>query len=264
MWIVRLALRNPYSVGVLALIILIAGILSIQSMLVDVFPVVDIPVVGEVWNFPGLSSTDVESRIVTINERALSTTTSGISRIESQSLPGIGNLRIYFEPGTDIGSAVAQISATAETVLRMMPPGITPPIVLPFNASNVPVAQMTLTSDTLPEDKIFDYASELHPRAAVHDPGTLDPRALRRESSARSTSTSIPVVPRPRGSPRRTSTTRCQPPTSSCRRAPRASGPFEYNVLHELEPAQGRGVQSNARQSRGRPPVYSGRRRHGL
>jgi multidrug efflux pump subunit AcrB len=157
MWIVRLALRNPYSIGVLALAILIAGILAVQSMLVDVFPVVDIPVVGEVWSFPGLSPEEVEARIVTINERALSTTTSGISRIESQMMPGLGNIRIYFEPGTPMGTAVAQVSATAETVLRVMPPGITPPTILPFNASNVPVAQLTLTSDNLPEQQLFDY-----------------------------------------------------------------------------------------------------------
>ena len=157
MWIVRLALRNPYSVAVFALVILIAGILSAASMLVDIFPVIDLPVVGVVWNYPGLSAEEMERRVVTINERAFSTTVSGISRIESQSLPGVGNIRVYFQQGSDIGAAIAQVSATCETLLRFMPPGITPPAIFPFNASNVPVAQLTISSQTLPQEQLFDY-----------------------------------------------------------------------------------------------------------
>ena len=157
MWIVRLALRNPYSVAVLSMVILILGILSIASMIVDVFPVIDLPVVGVIWNFPGLSAEEVEHRIVTITERAFSTTVSGISRIESQSISGTGNIRVYFEPGTPIGSAIAQLSATSQTIVRILPPGMTPPLVFPFNASNVPVAQLTISSSTLPEQDLFDY-----------------------------------------------------------------------------------------------------------
>lgn len=157
MWIVRLALRNPYSVAVMACLILMAGVLCIKSMLVDIFPVIDLPVVGVIWNYPGLTAEEMEHRIVTINERAFSTTVSSISRMESQSIPGIGNIRIYFEPGTQLGSAVAQISAVCGTILRILPPGITPPAIFPFNASNVPVAQLTISSETLPEEKLFDY-----------------------------------------------------------------------------------------------------------
>ena len=158
MWIVRLALRNPYSVAVFAAVILILGVMAISNMLIDVFPVIDLPVVGIVWNYPGLTAEEVEERVVTINERAFSTTVTGIDHIESQSIPGIGNIRVYFQRGTDIGEAVAQVSAVCETILRIMPPGITPPAILPFNASNVPVAQLTISSDTLPEQQIFDYA----------------------------------------------------------------------------------------------------------
>jgi multidrug efflux pump subunit AcrB len=158
MWIVRLALRRPYSVAVMAILIFIVGILSIKSMLVDIFPVIDIPVVAVVWSYTGLPAEDMERRVVLIHERAMSTTVSGIEKIESESIPGIGLLRIYFQPGTDIGSAIAQIAAVSSTVLRILPPGITPPNVVQFNASNVPVIQLTLTSDTLPEEKIFDYA----------------------------------------------------------------------------------------------------------
>jgi multidrug efflux pump subunit AcrB len=158
MWIVRYALRRPYSIAVASIMIFIMGFLAIKSMLVDIFPVIDIPVVGIVWSYPGLSAEDMERRVVVITERAMSTTVSGISRVESQSIPGIGLLRVYFQPGTDIGGAIAQINAVSGTILRILPPGMTPPIITQFNASNVPVAQMTLTSDSLSEEKIFDYA----------------------------------------------------------------------------------------------------------
>src|ERR1700743_3011669 len=139
MWIVRLALRRPYTVAVMALLIIIMGILSIKSMLIDIFPVIDIPVVIVVWNYPGLSANEIEKRVTFLSERAYSTTVNGISKIESQSIPGIAILKIYFEPGSDIGAAIAQISAVSGTALRSMPPGITPPAILQYNASNVPV-----------------------------------------------------------------------------------------------------------------------------
>jgi len=157
MWIVRLALRRPYSVAVLALLILSMGFLSLSRMIVDIFPAVDIPVVIVVWSYPGLPPEDMERRVVLISERAYSTTVNGIERIESQSIPGIGILKVYFHPGSDIASAIAQISSVSSTVLRLAPPGMQPPNVLQFNASNVPVAQLTLSSDTLPEEQIFDY-----------------------------------------------------------------------------------------------------------
>jgi multidrug efflux pump subunit AcrB len=157
MWIVRLALRRPYTIAVMALFILIMGILSIRAMLVDIFPTIDIPVVCVVWNYPGISAEDMEKRVILIDERAISSTVNGVSKIESSSTPGIGLLKIYFEPGTDIGSAIAQMSAISSTALRIMPPGITPPVILQYNAADVPVTQMTLTSKTMPEEKIFDY-----------------------------------------------------------------------------------------------------------
>ena len=158
MWIVRLALRRPYTVAVMSLLILLMGILSIRSMLVDIFPVIDIPVVSVVWSYPGLSADDIEKRVVFLDERAISTTVNGVSRIESTSLPGLGLLRVYFEPGADIGAAIAQMTAVSSTALRAMPPGMTPPVILQYNATNVPVTQLTLSSKTLSETKIFDYA----------------------------------------------------------------------------------------------------------
>jgi multidrug efflux pump subunit AcrB len=158
MWIVRLALRRPYTVGVMAFLILMMGIMAIKSMMVDIFPVIDIPVVSVIWSYPGLSASDMEKKVVLLSERGISTSVNGVERIESQSQPGVGILRIYFEKGTDIGAAIAQMSAVSGTSIHNMPPGIQLPVILQFNATNVPVAQLTLSSKTLPEDRIFDFA----------------------------------------------------------------------------------------------------------
>ena len=157
MWIVRLALRRPYTVAVFCILLIIMGILSLENMVVDIFPTIDIPVVGVIWSYPGLSAQDMERRVVLLDERALSTTVNGVSRIESQSSAGIGLMKIYFEQGADIGSAIAQISAIGNTITHSMPPGIAAPIVIQFNASNVPVAQITVSSKTVPEQNLFDY-----------------------------------------------------------------------------------------------------------
>ena len=126
-------------------------------MVVDIFPNIDIPVVYVAWNYPGLSAEDMERRVVLVSERAYSTTVNGIERIESISIPGLGILKVYFNQGTDIGGAIAQINAQNNSILRIAPPGITPPNMIRFNASNVPVVQVTLNSKTMPEQQIFDY-----------------------------------------------------------------------------------------------------------
>src|ERR1700678_2861672 len=123
MWIVRRALRRPLSVAVMALLMLVLGALSFALMNIDIFPAIDIPGVMVVWNYPGLSALDMERRMVIISERAYSTTVDGIEHIESESLPGIGLLKIYFQPGSDIGGAIAQINAVSETILRQAPQG---------------------------------------------------------------------------------------------------------------------------------------------
>lgn len=133
------------------------GILSLTRMIVDVLPSIDIPVVMVVWNYPGLSPEDMERRVVIISERAYSTTVNGIERIESQCIAGTGLLKVYFQPGTELGTAIAQISGVSNTILRIAPPGIQPPVIIQFNASNVPVAQLTVSSKTLSEQTLFDY-----------------------------------------------------------------------------------------------------------
>jgi CzcA family heavy metal efflux pump len=157
MWIVRLALRRPLSVAVMALLMLVLGALSFDLMNVDIFPSIDLPVVLVVWTYPGLSAFDVERRMVFISERAYSTTVNGIEHIESESINGIGILKVYFYPGTDVGGAVAQINAVSETLLSNLPRGIQPPQIISYNASNVPVAQLNVYSDVLSTAKLFDY-----------------------------------------------------------------------------------------------------------
>jgi multidrug efflux pump subunit AcrB len=157
MWIVRLALRRPLSVAVMALLMLVLGGLCFELMNVDIFPAINLPVVLVVWNYPGLSSFDVERRMVFISERAYSTTVNGIEHIESRSINGLGILKVYFQPGVDIGSAIAQINAVSETILAALPRGIEPPQIISYNAANVPVAQLNVSSDTLSTMRLFDY-----------------------------------------------------------------------------------------------------------
>jgi multidrug efflux pump subunit AcrB len=155
---VRLALRRPYTAAIAALLIALLGVLSVTRMIVDIFPVIDIPVVLVVWAYPGLSATDMERRVVLISERAYSTTVNGISRIESQSIPGTGILKVYFQPGSDVGASISQINSVNSSIIHIAPPGMTPPTVIQYNAANVPVVQMTISSKTLPEQQLADYA----------------------------------------------------------------------------------------------------------
>ncbi|MBU8898579.1 efflux RND transporter permease subunit [Corallococcus sp. M34] len=157
MWIVRLALRRPYTIAVMSALILLAGVMSAARMKVDIFPAIDIPVVMVVWSYPGMSAEDIERRVVLISERAYSTTVDGISHIDSQSISGIGILKVYFEQDADIGAAIAQIASVSQTASRLMPPGISPPNVIRYNASNVPVAQLTVSSQNLSEQQLYDY-----------------------------------------------------------------------------------------------------------
>ena len=157
--LVRIALRRPYTMAIAALLIMLMGVLSVSRMIVDIFPTIDIPVVFVAWSYNGLSAEDMERRVVLVSERSYSTTVNGIDHIESLSIPGIGILKIYFQPGSDIGGAIAQISAQSSAILRIAPPGMSPPNIIQFNASNVPVVQVTLDSKTLPEQQLSDWAN---------------------------------------------------------------------------------------------------------
>jgi multidrug efflux pump subunit AcrB len=158
MELVRLALRRPYTVAVLSLLVLLLGVLAASRMIVDFFPKINIPVVFVGWQYAGLSAEEMERRVVIISERAYSTTVSGIERIESNCIPGIGLVKVFFHPGMDIGAAIAQINAINGTVLRILPPGISPPVIITYNPATVPIVNMTFSSKTLPEGRMFDHA----------------------------------------------------------------------------------------------------------
>ncbi len=158
MWIVRLALRRTYTFVVAALLIVVLGAVSITRMSTDIFPNIDVPVVSVVWSYFGMPADEIETRIVFINERILTASVNGIEHIESQSLAGVGVIRIYFRPGASIAEAEAQVTATCQNILRVMPPGITPPFIVRYSATSVPIVQLAISSDTLTEQQIFDYA----------------------------------------------------------------------------------------------------------
>ena len=141
----------------MALLMLVLGTLSFELMNVDIFPAINLPVVMVVWSYPGLSAFDVERRMVFISERAYSTTVNGIEHIESESINGLGILKVYFQPNTDLGAAIAQINAVSETILSILPRGVEPPQIISYNATNVPVAQLNVYSDTLSTSRLFDY-----------------------------------------------------------------------------------------------------------
>src|SRR5438132_9176224 len=159
MWIVRLALRRTYTFVVVALLIAVLGAVSIYRMSTDIFPSIDIPVVSVVWQFFGMPADEIETRIVLINERVLTASVNDIEHIESQSLDGVGVIRIYFRPRAAIAGAEAQVTATCQTLLKIMPPGITPPYIVRYSATSVPVLQISVSSDTLTEQQIFDYTA---------------------------------------------------------------------------------------------------------
>jgi CzcA family heavy metal efflux pump len=157
MWIVRLALRRPYTFVVMALFIAILGGVAIYTTPTDIFPSIDIPVVSVIWTYSGISPEEMEQRIVTVSERAFTTTVNDIEHIESQSLNGVAVLRIFFQPGAKVELAIAQINSSTNSITRILPPGIFPPGILKYNASSVPILQLALDSPTLSETQLFDY-----------------------------------------------------------------------------------------------------------
>jgi multidrug efflux pump subunit AcrB len=157
--IVKLALRRPYTFIVMAVLIMIFGVASALRTPTDIFPNIDIPVVSVVFSYTGLPPDDMAGRIVTFYERSLTTSVNDIEHIESQSIPNYGIIKIFFQPTVNINAALAEVSAMSQTVLKQMPAGITPPLILSFNASSVPILQLALSSDKLSETILFDQAT---------------------------------------------------------------------------------------------------------
>jgi len=156
MWIVALALRRPYTFVVMALVIIILTPITIIRTPVDIFPNINIPVVSVVWFYTGMSPVDMADRIVTNSERGITTTVNDIEHMESQSVYGLGIIKVFFRPGTNVQGAIAQITAICQTTVRGLPPGTTPPLIISYSASTTPIIQLGLSSRTLPEQQLFD------------------------------------------------------------------------------------------------------------
>src|ERR1700748_2477435 len=156
MGVVKLALQRPYTFLVMALLLLIWGPLTILRTPTDIFPNINIPVVGVIWTYTGLPAQEMADRIVGSFERVSTTTVSNIEHIESQSLTGVGVTKYFFHPGSNVDMSMSQMTAIGQTWLKNLPPGITPPQILAYNASSVPVIQLALSSKTLSEQQLYD------------------------------------------------------------------------------------------------------------
>ncbi|MEH1863414.1 MAG: efflux RND transporter permease subunit [Nostoc sp.] len=156
MWIVKLALRRPYTFVITSILIFVLGVVTITRMATDIFPEINIPVVSVIWSYGGVSPEEMEQRIVTASERSFTTTVNDIEHIESQSLNGVSVIKVFFQPGAKIEAAVAQLTSNTQTILRGLPPGITPPLIIRYNASNVPILQLSVSSTSLSEQELYD------------------------------------------------------------------------------------------------------------
>src|SRR6476661_1315249 len=175
MWIVKVALNRPYTFIVLALVLLILSPIVILRTPTDIFPEINIPVISIVWNYTGLSPQEMANRITTTTERALTTLVNDIDHIESQSLNGIAVVKVFFKPKANIQTAIAQVTAISQTQLRQLPPGTTPPLIIQYSASSVPILQLGLSSSTLPEQQLFDEGVNFIRPQLITVPGTAIP-----------------------------------------------------------------------------------------
>jgi len=189
-WIVQIALKHPYTFIVMSLLIAIFGSLAAVRTPTDIFPNINIPVVSVVWTYTGLLPDDMSGRVVYYYERTLTAQVSDIEHIESQSLNSYGVIKIFFHKDVNIAAAVAQVTATSQTVLKLLPPGITPPYVLSYNASSVPILQLSLSSTKLPQRELFDQAQNfIRPQLATVEGAAVPSLTEGRSSRCRSIST---------------------------------------------------------------------------
>jgi multidrug efflux pump subunit AcrB len=175
MSMVQLALKRPYTFIVMAMLIVLATPFALRNMATDIFPEIDIPVISVIWNYGGLPAQEMGQRIAAQTERSLTTTVSDIEHIESTSLAGISIIKVFFQPNANIQTAIAQVVAIGQTQVRQLPPGITPPLVIKYSASSIPVVQIGLSSPTLPEQTVFDAAVNTLRPQLVTIPGVAIP-----------------------------------------------------------------------------------------
>ncbi|KWF58594.1 efflux RND transporter permease subunit [Burkholderia pseudomultivorans] len=175
MWIVNLALRRPYTFIVMAIMIVLATPLALVRTPVDVLPSINIPVVSVIWSYNGFSAKEMSDRITSVHERSLTTTVNNIQHIESTSLPGIAVVKVYLQPGANVQTAIAQTVASAQAIVRQMPQGATPPLVITYSASSIPVIQLGLSSKTLSEQSLGDIALNFLRPQLITIPGAQIP-----------------------------------------------------------------------------------------
>ena len=175
MWIVALALRRPYTFIVMAIVIVILTPITILRTPTDIFPDINIPVVSVVWFYTGMSPQDMANRIVSNSERGITTTVNDIEHMESQSVYGLGVIKVFFRPGTNVQGAIAQITAICQTTVRGLPPGTTPPLIITYSASTTPIIQLGLSSKTLPEQQLFDLGQNFLRTFLATVPGAATP-----------------------------------------------------------------------------------------
>jgi multidrug efflux pump subunit AcrB len=173
--LVRIALSRPLTFIVMAILIVLVGPLAALKTPTDILPDINIPVIAVVWQYQGLPAPDMAGRIIYYYERTLTSTVNGIEHLESQSMTGVGVVKIYFQPGTDIRTATAQVTSISQTVLKQMPPGVTPPQILNYSASTVPILQLAFSSPSLGEQKIYDTAQNFIRPALATVPGAATP-----------------------------------------------------------------------------------------
>src|SRR6202011_2562124 len=197
MRIVQVALRRPYTFIVLGLLIVLLGVFTILRIPIDIFPSINIPVIAAIWSYSGLSPDDMSKRIILLTEKSAQTDISNVEHTESQSLNGIAVAKYFFQPNVNEDLSYAQITGMSQTLLKSVPPGTTPPSILAYNASTVPVIQLALSSSTLSESQIFDLGANVVRTTLATVPGAaipfpyggklrqiqvdLDPKALRAE-----------------------------------------------------------------------------------
>ncbi len=206
MWIVKVALNRPYTFLMLALLIVLMGIYSIANTATDIFPNIKIPIAAVIWRYTGMLPEEIANRIVLFSERVAQTTVNDVEHTESQSVNGTAVVKYFFQPDADNDLSMSQITAVSQVQLAFSPPGTTPPFVLNYNASSVPILQLALSSDTLPESQIYDLGNTILRTQLATVAGRLDPLSLRRQAAPGSGRS------RPR---RRCAPEACRPTTSS-------------------------------------------------
>ncbi len=175
MWIVRIALERPYTIAVMAILILLMGGLAIVRTPTDIFPNINIPVVSIIWTYTGMVPEDIDARILDVTQRALTTTVDNIEHIESQSLYGIGVVKVFLQPTANVQQGIAEITAVSQTQLKQLPAGTTPPLIITYSASTVPILQLALSGQGLSQSQLNDYGLNFVRTQLITVPGASVP-----------------------------------------------------------------------------------------